>query len=352
MTRVAMCGWETGNINQIGSVTSNGATIAVANSTPTARTGTYYLKVNGQNDTSGQPANGVSIPMGSLLEHYGRVGLYIPVANGPMARIPFEWLDSAAAVQLRLVLDDADNLLRIYRGAANTLLATSATTFSKAIWHLVEWHVRVDPTTGIFQMKVDGATVLDYTGNTQQTANANVATVRLASMNQSSSGWGNTHCFDDLAINSTAGTLNNSWPGDGAIRALLPNGVGSTIGGTPLTGVPGAPNWGNVDEVPPSTTDYNYGSTVGTGELYTLTDLSGVGNAYAVNIIAYALNSDAGGGSIGLTLNTGAANNEGAAQAITASAGFYNRLLETDPTDSTAWTQTKLNALQVGITVR
>src|SRR5262252_300773 len=99
MTRVAMCGWETGNINQIGSVTSNGATIAVANSTPTARTGTYYLKVNGQNDTSGQPANGVSIPMGSLLEHYGRVGLYIPVANGPMARIPFEWLDSAAAVQ-------------------------------------------------------------------------------------------------------------------------------------------------------------------------------------------------------------------------------------------------------------
>jgi hypothetical protein len=160
------------------------------------------------------------------------------------------------------------------------------------------------------------------------------------------------HAFDDIAINDTNGSINNGQIYDGRVVLLLPNGAGSTTGQT-RGGTDSGANWSQVDELPPSLTDYVYSATAGTRDTYTLENLPA--GTWAVNccqVLAYAQNNDAGAGSLGLTVKSGATTNEATAQALVVGAQYYRQLYETDPDTSAAWTTSAVNALEAGTTVR
>jgi len=360
MTRLLMAGWETGDVNQIGAV-SGGANPTVVSATPAARSGTYSLKCVPSSNAGGQFSR-LTIQHTSKAELFYAFGLYRSNATEPAAG-PSNgcfWVQDTAANGNVILTCEQDGTVRAYvQTTANqstaTLIAACPSQVPLTTWTLIEIHlVASTTTTGVCEVKMNG--VLQFSATSQRTcqSNANFGNVILH-FNRISTNVGSAssyYAFDDLRVNDTLGSVNNGWLGDGSIRALIPNGAGATIGGTPLSGVPGGPNWGNVDELPPSTADYNAGTTVGTGEMYALTDPPTLSSCQAVNIIVQALNSDAGGGSIGITLNSGGSNNEGAAVPISSSVVYYNRLLETDPSDGTAWSMGKLTNLQAGITVR
>jgi hypothetical protein len=223
-------------------------------------------------------------------------------------------------------------------------------------WHLIDWRSQItSPSAGITEVWLDGARLINFSGDNVASANANVQELRLghtASGATTMANPGSYVAFDDIAINDIAGTINNGQIGDGRIYLLKPNGAGST---TALTrgGTDSGANWSQVDELPPSMTDYVYSATVGTRDLYTLEDVpAGSWTVNCCEVLAYGQNNDTGTGSLGLTVKSGATTNEGTAQNLVMSAQYFRQLYETDPATSTAWTVAAVSALEAGTTVR
>jgi len=159
-----------------------------------------------------------------------------------------------------------------------------------------------------------------------------------------------THAFDDLRINSTAGSVNNGRPGDEAIRLVVPTGAGDL---TQLSrgGTDSGANWSQVDEVPPTGgTDYVHGASAGLCDLYATDDFP-VSAISAIAVLGQVANSDGAGGSVALPTKTGAGQSDGSAFALTLTWTIQTRLLETDPADGGAWTAAKLAGLQLGAKV-
>lgn len=348
MTRLLTCGWETGDLAEDRGVVVGQGTHSVVTSTPTPRApGTYCFKLacysggttGGRQWNLGTPKTDLWIRFNYFLHPSAVAEYYLAVLG-----------DSANSTQGYVTCNTLDGTLKVYRGS--TVLGTSVPQMSFDQWHLVELRWQITSTTvGIVEVWIDGTRWLNLTAiDNTQTANANVQYVQLGGNNAiaTTAYLG----FDDFAINDTAGTINNGQIGDGRVVLLKPNGAGSNTGQT-RGGTDSGANWSQVDEVPPSLTDYVYSSTVAARDTYALEDVpAGTWAINCVEALAYAQNNDSGTGSLGLTLKSGATTNEATAQNLTTSGTYYRQLYETDPDTSGAWTVAAVNALEAGTTVR
>lgn len=364
MTRLQQAGWETGDINQIGS-SSNGssATTTVVSSTPTARSGTYCLKCsrNSTNTNSTGTARMRMLLGSTETELYIAFGLY--TSNSGAEAAPNEAflqvLDSAGNINLVFCCDGGT--IRAYYANAGgagstsaqlTLIGAGSGSVSQTTWHLIEVHIVASTTTtGTCEIKLDGTTILTATSQRTAQTNANFAEVVLCMALYTATAVRTDYfAFDDYRVQNASGSVNNGWPGDERITMLIPNAAGDSTQFS-RGGADSGSNYGQIDEVPPNgSTDYVNDSTVGHLDLYNLPSVT-VQTVSAVNVIVQAQNPDGGGGSINLPTKTGAGQSDGSAQNITSSWAYFNRLLNTDPADSGAWDQTKINALQIGIKV-
>ncbi len=356
MTRLLTCGYETGDREELGTNTiGSSATMALVTTSPTPRlSGNYCLKCTG-NTAAGHAFKTFSFG-GNKTEVWSRFGLYIHAATFT-SEVCFAVLnDSTATAQGCLTYTGSDSLIRARFSNQNsgTLLGTSTLTMTQDAWHLIEWrHQMTSTTVGITEVWLDGTRVINFSGDNTNTANVNVASLAL--------GMGTAYsvtvaayyqAFDDIAVNDTAGTINNGQIYDGRVVLLKPNGAGSNTNQT-RGGTDSGANWSQVDELPPSLTDYVYSATVGTRDTYALEDLpSGTWAVNCCEVLAYAQNSDTNPGSLGLTVKSGATTNEGSAQALAASAQYFRQLYETDPATSAAWATSAVNVLEAGTTVR
>jgi hypothetical protein len=264
-----------------------------------------------------------------------------------------EVVDDTGVTHLTVAVSSAGTI-QVYRGIGTTLLGTAA-AFSTGVYQYVEFHFVISDTVGVVQIKQDGRLTLDLSN--QDTRNAGSASARSIRFEVNSSTSGTDAYFDDMAINDTDnsdGAGNNSWTGDVAIIGLVPTAVGDaaqlTRGGTDS----GA-NWSQVEEIPPNgDTDYVYGATVNNRDLYNLADLdSTFADIQAVSFIMSAKKDNAGAGNIAAAVKQGAT--EVTLSDLPVPSGAYKALGEIkskDPTDSTAWTRSKVNSLQAGPKVR
>lgn len=349
MTRLVTCGWETGDIAELG-VAGGAGTQVVTTSTPTPRSpGSYCIRF-GNVGASGAYRDYLLAATKTDLWIRCAYYFHAPASECPMVYV----LDSAAAVQGCVSWLASDQLLRVYRGTpSGTLLGTSSLQWSADAWHTLDLRWQITSTTvGIVEVWVDGTRWLNLTAvDNTNTANANMQTVRIGAIS-AAFGTGLYMAADDLAINDTSGSLNNAMIGDGRVVLLKPNGAGSntsqTRGGTD-TGA----NWSQTSELPPSLTQYVLSATAGTRDTYALEDVpAGSWTVNACEVLAYAQNSDSGTGSLGLTVKSGSTTNEGTAQNLTTSGAYYRQLYETDPATSAAWTVAAVSALEAGTTVR
>lgn len=349
MTRLLTLGWETGDINEAASTFTGNITQAVVTSTPTPRSpGTYCYKLAA---TGAQSGIRVFTLAASKTDLWVRLGIYVHF-TGEHDLVAFN--DSAGTIHGCVTYSPSDQLIKAYRGNMGTLLGTSSPSQMTAdAWHTLDIRWQITSTSvGIVEVWVDGVRWINLTSvDNTNTTNANVQRVALGPQSNNCSS-GEYVAFDDLAINDTSGTINNGQVGDGRVVFLKPTGAGSNTNQT-RGGTDSGANWSQVDELPPSLTDYVYSATAAIRDTYALQDVpAGNWTINCVEVLAYAQNSDAGAGSLGLTVKSGTTTNEATAQSLTTSGAYYRQLYETDPNTSSAWTVAAVTALEAGTTVR
>lgn len=335
MSRVFHTGFESGNVSGIwdleagSGITADTATTRGAWSTYSMRTtsGTFHRR---------------SIP--TISEVYLRFGFrFVSVQT-----VRFLGFLTGTTVQSSLALDASPKLVA-YRGDGSTLVGTGTSTLAINTWYLLEVYLKVADSGGRFIVRLNGTTEIDFTGDTQN--HASVASIDNFGLR--GVGGSQATFFDDVALNSVAGSQNNSWVGDGRITGLLPNAAGDS---TQLSVLGSATNWQNVDERPPNdVTDYNFGTTAGLKDLYGLTDPSNVASVNAVSLVTRAAKDDAGAASVVPKIKAGtgggapSTESSGANRVLSTTWTSYFDVFETNPATTAAFTAAELNPLQAGV---
>jgi hypothetical protein len=236
--------------------------------------------------------------------------------------------------------------LRLLNASSASLLGDSAALVS-GTWYWIEIKFKSDPTTGIAEVRVNGAVPSGHTPITSGNTNASAGNADRLVLNPSNV---SNYQFDDLYILNGLGSLNNDFRGECVVQTKVPNGAGSSTQFTP-TGAPN--NWENVNELPVSATDYNSSSTVGHRDLYAMEDLAaGTGVVYGVQESIVAAKSGVTDAAIKTALKSGATTATGTSRALTTTPTLYTEApRETDPNTSAAWSAAAVNAIEFGAEV-
>lgn len=141
----------------------------------------------------------------------------------------------------------------------NVVVASGSSTFTTSNWHLIEVHVIIAD-SGSIQVKYDGILEINYSGDTKPGSDTYTNILYFYGLN-----W--NLLVDDIALNDTNGSTDNSWCGDGRIILLTPSGSGTTNSWVNSGNVSGSANYLYVDEFPyDSDTTYVYASGSSTGD--------------------------------------------------------------------------------------
>lgn len=356
MTRLLTTGYETGDINEAGVSTIGSGTLTVVNSTPTPRAGSYCLKVASSGTSLTTTCKTYTLPAAKN-DLYVRFAVFMHPASSTTEVVIAGVQDASGNGSSCLTWDPSSGVVRARQQVTigGTLLGTGSTPFPADTWHVLEWRTQItNATTGTTTVWLDGNQIITFSGdNTGSAAGTTVQFLVLGSCSGtigSATGW--YAGFDDIAVNDTSGTVNTGRPLDGRVILLAPNGAGSS---TQLTrgGTDTGANWSQVSEVPPSMAQYVGSPTVAQRDLYALANLPvAVQSINVVEVLALAQNSDAGGGSVGLTVKSGATVNEATAIGLGTTAAYVTSRWEIDPNGSVAWSAAAVDALEIGVTIR
>ena len=339
MARIWMSGLEAGH-GDVFSVFSGVISAAQA------RTGTYSWY-------SSDFLRSVSEPFAANeTEIYGRVAIRPTYASSKdFGNDVLVLLDSAGDEQITIQLQQFTCFMQVRRGAFSGTLLGSGGEIHQNRWHCIEFRLVVDNAAGVFQLKIDGTQVINFAGDTQATANANVRTFRLGKGPEAVA-YGCVAYYDDIAFNNVAGGVNDSWIGRGGIPAIFPTGAGNS---TDLQRFPdtGEANWEDVDEVPPDDdTSYVFDDLIDDHDSYAASNLVATGTISAVQWLARAKSALVGNPEIARILRIGGVDHQGADIAIDADYDYYPEILDEDPQAVGAWTVAAVDGMEVGVKIR
>jgi hypothetical protein len=229
--------------------------------------------------------------------------------------------------------------------ANTTALGASNVNVPTGTWHLIEMHLRIHRTAGVIEIKQNGVMSYLYRGPT--TLGPSCCRV-LWYINS-----GGAMYYDDVAINDVAGDEDNSWIGDGYIVRLSPNGNGS-ISGWAGSDNNQIDNYLLVDERPfNADTDYVYAFADGVMDLYALSDLSSlphpIKRIWPV-VTAKRIAPDRGN-QLNLVLKQDGEEAESTVYIPLNYGVTSGAALKQNPITGQPWTQTELNALQLGVRI-
>jgi hypothetical protein len=125
-------------------------------------------------------------------------------------------------------------------------LGTSTTVRLISHWYCLEVHFVIDDTNGVFDVLVDGNSVITFHGDT---------TFIGGSADIDNLTWvcalpGSSLYIDDLALNDTAGGVDDSWCGGGRVIKMKPIGDGTPVNQWDGSDGNKIANWELVDEIP------------------------------------------------------------------------------------------------------
>ncbi len=231
-------------------------------------------------------------------------------------------------------------------GGGNTLLATTANpVMASETWHYLEAKVVCHDTTGSYEVRIDGQTVLNGSNvDTRGSDDSRFVLFQLRHYYQ---------CIDDLYICDTDGSTNNDFLGQVVIEGILPSADGDSSDWTPASGTD---NSAMVDDIPPDDdTSYVQSNTEDAEDLYGYADLSTITTEPIVGVqVNTDVRMNAFPGDIDLhqTVKSGSTTSDG--DPINIATDDYEvaaRILETDPNTSSAWTAASINDTQFGVKV-
>lgn len=348
MARLVTTGFENGSVpNGAG---AGGSVVVAADGSRGAATGyssSYRLELT----TSNNPASSyIYIPYATSNEIYFRVAALRTWSNqqgSPMPRlIRFDGPGGIVAeIRLRGHESAAQCLYWNKAGGTNNRLRGWV---HQGVWHVYTGRLKNAPGAYEFELYVDGFRILNY-ADASPVGTGTYLVYLLC--DQGASGAGVRHDFDDIAINDTTGSINNSWIADGTTVALIPNANGSA---SEMVGSDGnsTDNYLLVDERGHnSDTDYVATDAPGKKDWYATSSptLSGTDTFDSVQLEAVARRNNTSALNVQVGAKSGATEAYGATVTMTTSyAWVANKVLDTDPATSAAWTQSGVDNLEIG----
>lgn len=250
---------------------------------------------------------------------------------------------TAGAGTAELTLQYNTTTLRLYRGSTvGTLLATATVPTVSGVWHHVEVKALIADSGGSCEVRVDGVTVINYSGDTRasSTGTAGLDGVQWSAYSGAIGGW------DDIYALDTSGSVANDWLNDCRINTLAP----TSDAAVQFTRSTGASNYLTVDEGRMnSDTDYVQSATVGHIDRFGYADLAAAAvTVHGVQVVTWCKKTDATARTMRNILVSGATTSNGASFALTTSYLPMVTTLTLNPDGSVAWTPTTVNAATAG----
>lgn len=278
----------------------------------------------------------ISIPLDGGPTQEGAVGFAIQVQSVSGLSRVFTLADDSNAPQLSLAIDALGRIL-IYRGTTSgVFLATTPVAMTVGVWYYVELEFRIDNPSGFARLYVNGAELINFTGNTQ-------AVVGVASCGRVGLFGGSAQSsIDDVYGKSVATRL-----GESRIETLLPS-ADSSVAFTPNAG---GNNFGRVSEpLVDGDTTYVYSSTVGAEDLYDVTDMTSIPEQiHAVQTRVVARKDDAATRALKVALKSGAAATVyGSDFFLSSSYVTKTDIYDLNPETSGVWTKAAIDAVKIG----
>ena len=229
------------------------------------------------------------------------------------------------------------NYLGIYRGNSNgTYLATGTTYISSWKTYLIEIRYKPLDSGGVFTIKVDGVTDINYSGDTTSGLE-NILKVRLG---DDPGGVYFSGYFDDFIVDDA------NWIGNTKLGIITPNGTGTTNNWTASAGTA----YQCIDELAPSDTDYVYSNTVDQISTYAMTTIANMNSVKSIQLQGRAA-YEGSPTPTKIQLGVRASGTDYFATDLSPGVGFgmLTKILELNPADSAAWEQADIDALEIGV---
>lgn len=258
--------------------------------------------------------------------------------------------NSGTTPQFRLKLV-APTTLSIVRHDGTTLASSAAGVMRLDAWQYIEVYAKVADSGGRATVRVNGVTVIDFTGDTKH--NGTLDTIDMICLGDTYPGFNYgprvTTLVDDLYIcDATGPAPYNTFLGDVRVHTTSPTGAGNSTQFTPSTGA----NYAAVDEIPYSATDYVSAIPSGTKDTYQMGDLTVTPNTiFGVQSNIIAKKIDAGTATIRPIIRSGGTDYAGTSSALITNDVTYSHVRTDDPNTSTAWTASGVNNLEAGMEI-
>lgn len=222
--------------------------------------------------------------------------------------------------------------------------------FDNLSWNWIEAKATIHDTAGECEVRLNGKTVIHVVDIC--TANQSVSVPMYCNMGAFGTGGDEDFScnIDDFAVWDTAGTTCNNWMGTNRIKAMLAisdgDNIDSIIGGT----LPAATNWQSVVNASMDDTKYVYMpvAQVGDFDLYDVNPVVSAPFVWAVQVRVSARQDDATQLTLKTLLKSGVTTTEGAQEYMAQTYNFWYTKYEINPNTGFAFTQSEVNAIQVG----
>jgi len=222
-----------------------------------------------------------------------------------------------------------------------TVKATGSTVLSTNVWYYLEFKVTIHQSTGIAQVKLNGAAEIASTGSLDLTGTANNYANGFGLHN-----YGTQQEFDDVYLLDTTAGTNTDFLGPVRAITLLPAAPGTTTAWTPNGGT----NYGCVSEpYQDGDTSFNQSSTANQIDTFVTSDLpSATGSVYAVQTILTARQDAGAARTIAPVLRPAATDRVGTTVALSTTYQLLTQIYDLNPEDSAAWATTDVAGLEIG----
>ena len=314
--------------------------------------GSSNIAISTSNKRSGNCSYGATSTSSTLLyqianktELYTRCAVY---TNKDSNSVVYIGVDNGSSLFIRLIINITVGEPFITLVINGSVVAQGSYKYGVTSWELIEVYYKIG-SSGSVIVKVNGIEDINYSGDTTPaTGSAYITMAKFIGY-----GYSNFYTYyDDIAINDTSGTTDNSWCNDGRIYALLPNGNGSL---SELVGSDSnsTDNYLLVDEATPDgDATYVYSETANKTDLYTITDTTIPVGMKITRVWAECVAKDPDAGNIAMVIKSGATTSVGSSQQLSAAYSLIKSAeYFVDPDDSAEWTETSLNAIEAGVKV-
>jgi len=222
-----------------------------------------------------------------------------------------------------------------------TLIAESPPGVLKAdTWHYFELKVRVHDTSGEAIVKVDGRTVIDFSGDTYYSGDVVTCQVQLGGRLTTAYTY-----FDDLYVLTDSGEAPTDFLGDCMVDTIRPSAAGTHTEMTPSAGS----NYECVNEIVLDDTDYvSFSGEEGIKDCYDFDGVSGETTIHGIRLLRAGL-LESGSLYSKPLLNVYGNLYSGEEEVIGGTLEYDSQTYPTDPESGEVWTNDKINKYEFGM---